>query len=473
MKIAKVVPIFKSGDKHLFNNYRPISILPAFSKILEKIVANKLMKFLETYKLLYKHQYGFRPKHSTIHPLIHLLDQIATNNDKNTKKFTLTVFIDLSKAFDTISHDILITKMENIGIRGIANKWFQSYLSNRTQYMDIFNIKLPNENIACGVPQGSILGPILFLIYVNDVCKASTLNILSFADDTTISYSSSDVSKLYNDTNEALEELNQWFCANKLCLNITKTKYIVFRPSTQYPDITNRQIYIDGKSVSRIGNNENEKSFKFLGIHLDETLSFKQHISKVCTKISRSNYIISKVKNILPRYSLLTLYSSIVQSHLNYGLHIWGSSVSIGKLIRLQKKSIRIITNSPYKSHTEPLFKRTGILKLTDQYKLNVLTFMYQHKNSKLPDSLNKLPYFISSCRRLTRQRALANCSRSRTKFTDLLPLHMFPKMWNELHPKFHEIASFGLFKRSVRAGFIEEYMDYVSCGNPTCHQCH
>ena len=200
------MPIYKSGDKHIFNNYRPISILPAFSKILEKIVAYELKKSLEAYKLLYKHQYCFSPKHSTIHPIIHLLDQIAANNDTNTKDITLTVFIDISKAFDTISHDILIDKLENIGIRGIENKWFQSYLSNRTRYMEIFNINSPTENISCGIPQRPILSPILLLVYVNDVCKASTLDILSFADDTTISYSSSDVySKLYNDTNRAHE----------------------------------------------------------------------------------------------------------------------------------------------------------------------------------------------------------------------------------------------------------------------------
>ena len=176
-----------------------------------------------------------------------------------------------------------------------------------------------------------------------------------------------------------LKKLNQWFCANKLCLGVTNTKYIVFRPSTRYPDITNRHIYIYILMVNQFLELEIMKMrnlFKFLGIHLDETLSFKQHISKVFTKISRSNYIINKVTNILPRCSLLTLYSSIVQSHKLWTIYM-GSSVSIDKLIRLQKKYIRIITNSLYKSHTGPLLKRTGILKPTDQYKLNVLTFMY------------------------------------------------------------------------------------------------
>ena len=174
MKVAKVVPIFKTGEANLFNNYRPISLLPAFSKILEKIVARKLMSFLENTKQLYRHQYGFRKGHSTTQPIIHLLNQIAQENDKSSKNPTMTVFADLSKAFDTISHDILLRKLDNLGIRGIANSWFHSYLSNRTQYMEIFHHKSKYETIKCGVPQGSILGPILFLIYINDIKKLHT-----------------------------------------------------------------------------------------------------------------------------------------------------------------------------------------------------------------------------------------------------------------------------------------------------------
>ena len=324
MKIAKVIPIFKSGDKYTFNNYRPISILPAFSKILEQIMATKLLRYFDKYNLVYKHQYGFRPKHSTMHPIIQLLNQITNENDKASKNLTLSVFIDLSKAFDNINHDILLKKLNNLGIRGIANLWFKSYLSDRNQYMVINDVTSSMEKIACGVPQGSILGPILFLIYVNDISNSCELNILSFADDTTASFSESDVTLLCQKVNLELAKLNDWFCANKLSLNAKKTKYILFRPTVTYPDLRNRHIMLNGHPVDRIGNNQKEKSFKFLGIHIDETLTWKHHIEKVSSKISRANYMISKVKKVLPKSSLKTLYSSLIHSHIHYGLIIWG-----------------------------------------------------------------------------------------------------------------------------------------------------
>lgn len=224
MKIARVMPIYKSGDKHNFGNYRPISILPAFSKILEKVVATKLIKYLEYMynKLFYKHQYGFRPKHNTSHPIIHLLNQIAIANDNDTKDLTLSVFVDLSKAFDTISPDILLHKLRNLGIRGIANSWFRSYLTGRKQFIDLYDVKSIMEPILCGVPQGSILGPILFLVYVNDINNATSLSTLRFTDDTTVITSSPDINELYAKMNMELTKLDDWFRANKLCLNVKK-----------------------------------------------------------------------------------------------------------------------------------------------------------------------------------------------------------------------------------------------------------
>ena len=348
MKLAKVVPIFKSGDKHQFNNYRPISILPASSKILEKIVAKKLIKYLESEHLLYKHQYGFRPNHSTIHPIIHLLNDITKENDKQTKNLTLSVFIDLSKAFDTINHDILLKKLEYLGIRGVANQWFKDYLTDRKQYMKLDENISSCQSLKCAVPQGSILGPILFLIYVNDICNCSSLNILSFADDTTVTVSSSNINDMFLTMNSELEKLTNWLNANRLCLNVKKTKYILFRPRNYTTNISQNRIYLNGEEVDQISNINNETSFKFLGLHVDESLTWKYHVKKVCARIARSNYILNKVKNFLPYSTLNTLYAAIVQSHINYGLIIWGNSTSINQLIKLQKKSIRIINNKPY-----------------------------------------------------------------------------------------------------------------------------
>ncbi len=179
------------------------------------------------------------------------MNSIAEENDKLTKDLTLSVFIDLSKAFDTISHDILLSKLDNMGIRGIANLWFKDYLTNRKQYLELYDIKSSMETILCGVPQGSILGPILFLVYVNDISRSTPLSILSFADDTTVSTSAPDIHTLYRTMNYELDQMSEWFKANKLCLNVKKTKYILFRPTTNYPQNVVEQIVLNGQNVDR------------------------------------------------------------------------------------------------------------------------------------------------------------------------------------------------------------------------------
>jgi hypothetical protein len=473
MKIAKVIPIFKSGDRSLFKNYRPISILPVFSKILEKIVANKLIKFLNTSDQLYEHQYGFRQGHSTIHPVIHLMNQIALDNDKPTKSITMTVFLDLSKAFDTICHKILIKKMEKMGIRGITKLWFESYLSDRRQFMNIDNVNSPLELIQFGVPQGSILGPILFLLYINDIHKSTSLSILCFADDTTVSISSNNIQELFNKMNLELLSISEWLRANKLCLNTQKTKYIIFRPSVTHRLIDNYHIQIDEQNIERIGNNQSKKTFKFLGLNIDETISWKSHIDFLCNKISRSHYIINKVKNILPTSSLRLLYQSLIQCHVNYGLEVWGSSSSTDRLFKRLKKSIRIINRKSYNFHTEPLFKKCNTLTIQDQYQLKVAMFMLQIKQRKLPNSFQKLyETYFSPTGRPTRQINVAKQTRARTRFSSLLPYHAFPKIWNELAPSYREIESIHKFKGVFRAYLLSRYMTNVKCNNRRCRQC-
>ena len=225
LKIAKVVPIYKSGPCSDFTNYRPVSVLCAFSKIYERLVYNRLINYLYLNDMLYKYQFGFREKHSTELALILLLDKITSAIENN--EFTVAVFLDLSKAFDMVNHSILLSKLEHYGVTGLSLDWFASYLSSRKQFVSYNDHNSSHLDIACGVPQGSILGPLLFLIFVNDLYNVSEkLFFVLFADDSNLLLSGPNVNDLCDQMNAELVNVVNWFKMNKLCLNEKKKRIL-------------------------------------------------------------------------------------------------------------------------------------------------------------------------------------------------------------------------------------------------------
>ena len=473
LKVAKVTPIYKSGNKHLFNNYRPISVLPSFSKLLEKVVYQKLSNFLENNQLLNKHQYGFRRKHSTIHPILHFIKHITESSNKPTKDNTLGVFIDLTKAFDTISHEILLEKLKYYGIRGLSNDWFRNYLSDRKQFMEINNVTSSRTTITHGVPQGSTLGPLLFLIYINDLPHATQLNVLSFADDTTVYSSNHSTCNLFTHTNTELSKINEWFKANKLSLNSTKTNYMLFSSNNKYTIPEHLSLHIDGTPISNVGRNSNVNTIKFLGINFDENLTWKHHISFLCNKLSKSIYAINKVKNFLPHETLKSLYFSLIQSHLIYGIQIWGNSLSIGKVFKLQKRALRIINRKGYRAHTDPLFHTNNLLKVTDIYRLHSALFIYDYKYGKLPMSFNNFFPNPRNHKITTRQLNNIYLIKPRTTFAINSPFYAIPHSWNSLSEHYKALKNRNLLQKSLTELFMSHYSTTVTCDNPTCHDCN
>ena len=273
-KLAKVIPIHKSGDTSSINNYRPISILSSLNMIFEKLLYKRIYKYLVKYKILYKYQYGFRSGHSTIQALIEMTDQIkmAINN----QELFGGIFIDLTKAFDTVSHDILLGKMKKYGFRGITHKLFESYLKNRKQYVQVGKTKSQSRNVLYGVPQGSVLGPLLFLIFINDLpncCPSGNTRI--FADDTNIFLISKDIKELETQIKLVMCQLEKWLIINKLTLNAKKSSYTIFRsPRLKIENIPDKIIFNNSEILR-------SKSVKYLGVTFDEFLSFKEHTNIV------------------------------------------------------------------------------------------------------------------------------------------------------------------------------------------------
>ena len=335
MKIAKVVPIYKSGDPMSIGNYRPVSVLPLFSKIFERVMHSRMISYIDRFDLLYRYQFGFRKGHSSNLAVSILTDKILAALDNG--ETVIGVFLDFKKAFDTVDHDILLYKLDRYGFRGGALEWLRDYLKNRQQFVSLDDTGSKYMSVNCGVPQGSILGPLLFLLYINDIVNVSNLLIpLLYADDTNIFMTGTNLLDTTRKMNTELSKIVVWLKANKLSLNANKTHYMLFTGRRKVSG-TVENILVDGHVIERV------KNTKFVGVIIDEKFKWDHHIQYVRNKISKGIGILCKARQSFKLPTLQTLYYSLIYPYITYCVESWGNAaqIYIEPLILLQKKNCK------------------------------------------------------------------------------------------------------------------------------------
>lgn len=380
-KKAIIHPIHKGGDRCRVNNYRPISVLPALSKIFEKILNIRLVKYLNKYNILASQQFGFRAGRSAEDAVIGLSTSIAESLDKHEK--SIAVFLDLAKAFDTVHIPLLLKKMEHIGVRGSCLDLFRHYLTDRTQFVKIGNYVSSESLISYGVPQGSILGPSLFLIYINELClsKLPNANIFSYADDTAILVSSRSWSETYSLAETSLNIIKDWLDANLLSLNINKTKYIAFslRKPSAPPDFLTLKIHkcspslissCDCQCIERVS------EIKYLGVVIDQHMTWQPHIKTITNRVRNLIWIFKKLRHITDFKLLISIYQALCQSIITYCITAWGGACKTHMLLaeRAQRSLLKVMTFKPFRFPTKDLYSICKMLSIRQLYILNTIT---------------------------------------------------------------------------------------------------
>ena len=449
-KVAKVCPLFKANDPMLCNNYRPISLLSVFSKILERIMYNRLINFLNKNEILNKMQFGFRENHSTFMALITMLDNVS--NALENGNCALGIFLDFQKAFDTVDHKIMLDKLYLYDIRGVAHQWFSSYLSDRKQSVIYDGYSSSLKTITCGVPQGSILGPLLFLIYINDLtCVSDFFKPILFADDTNLFCTGRDMLSMVDEINRELDKIYSWLNANKLSLNIAKTNFMLFTPKSASRPLLN--ITIDGQLISEVDHS------KFLGVIIDNGLKWSNHINCISNKISKGIGIIIKGRKVFDQSTLLSLYNTMVYPYLSYCIQVWGSAYKyhLSTIYKLQKKAVRIVAGVKPRTPTKQLFIDLDILTVDGIFHYAVGLFMYKFVNGMLPSTFDDMFRYVNDIHgHFTRTSANLFVPFYRTSRGQKLISYFGPSTWNYIMANINTDCAISTFKKLLRALYVK-----------------
>ena len=445
---ARVTPIIKKGIKTDPENYRPISVLPVVAKIFEKLVFNQFYEYLNNNSLLTSCQSGFRSLHSTLTALLEATDNWSVNIDNGF--LNGVIFIDLKKAFDTIDHDIVLRKLRCYGADETALKWFNSYLSNRYQRCQVNGELSGISPVNCGVPQGSIIGPLLFLLYINDLpnCLARACPRM-YADDTNITVSANNAADLKTMLNDELSNLNLWLRANKLSLNITKTEYMIIGSRQRLRATTENQIIevcIEGKKITRVAES------KSLGVYIDETLSWKKHMKELSKKIASGIGALKRLMPFIFKDTAVIIYKALIEPHFDYCSSVWyGISDTLSqKLQKLQNRAARVITKSTYDTSAKPLLNSLNWDDLATRRKKQLLISVFKSIHGLFPSYLQDMFVFRDSSYNLRNLENKLLLPKPRTNYLKSRISYSGAALWNSLPVEVRSAESLQIFKRKI-----------------------
>ena len=387
MKLAEVIPLFKKGALDIMGNYRPISLLITLSKLLEKCIYKRLYNFINTNNIFYSKQYGFRSNHSCKQAIQDLYGHLISSKEEGQN--SVAVFLDLSKAFDTLSHELLLKKLNIYGIRGHCNNWFRSYLTNRKLHVKCKTLSSNATEISKqylithGTAQGSCLGPLLFNIFCNDIyINIKHCKIILFVDDTTLYESHRNLTYLNYMIQEDIKNLSSWFKANKLSLNIQKTVAMLFLPRKSTNKSTNLTLEIDTEPLPVVSQT------KFLGITIDNQLSWNEHVNNIIRKISTNKILIGKSRNLMTSTAKRNIYYAHIYPHLSYANTIWSCHTTPKQrkqIGTIQKYCIQAITNKSISHHTDPMFTSLKIMKFEEIENFELCKLLFCVKEKLVP----------------------------------------------------------------------------------------